>query len=642
MASVETERVIKEMTDRKKRYEARNDAIRRWHEAYFQLDRYSESGHDSFATPDSRAAVDLGIYILSRHPHQDRVPFTVHDAAQRQRMNKVERWVQGNWRMVDFEELMKGQTWHQYRLAAMMVMCGWYAQFTGVLPDSEGFPMPIAEVWDPSRVYPEWGAPRGYLTRLDHEYVVTLGWLRDLIAYSNWNAERPLEGDDDQVVTVLDHWESRYSRKSPKQPDILNSVLIHISGDRASGAALSVSPPAEAAAWIEVMPLTNRTAKGQRGFTGIPVLVGPVPRVELSSAYFKEAGTILAHQGAGLLASVEAVQDAMNRYFSRLLDEIRQARLARATVVTTSPSGADVMEPQGIGTHTGLPSDTTVGRPLAFTPDLSSSSLLLGALQEMFQRNTFAWTNFGQASFTLSGVAIERLNESAQAHLGPFQRMMEHIYQVTDLWWVADYRRRWEGKRKFGLMRLQGRVESGFYDEEFRPDEIPETHYFDVQVPLALAQDDMMRANIARALYPQGVIVSPTYVREKVLKLQDEQLEARRVREDMIETAPFMVNKEIAGRLRQEIIAAQEAGDDVGAGILGIALRQLMLSLAPAQGRGIPERPGMGSPEAGGVLSNQGGGRPALSPANMPVVPGAVAASASPSQLAQAERNIAG
>tara|TARA_R100000687_G_C6335378_1_gene111653 strand:- start:3 stop:587 length:585 start_codon:yes stop_codon:yes gene_type:complete len=194
-------------------------------------------------------------------------------------------------------------------------------------------------------------------------------------------------------------------------------------------------------------------------------------------------------------------------------------------------------------------------------------------------------------------------------------------------------------------MRLQGvdargGVDGGLFDEEFRPEEIPETRWVQCEVPLALAEDDMMKANIARALNPD-IRMSPDYIRERVLKVQDVQLEARKAAEGRIEQSDFYVNTQVLRRLRQEANAAQSRGDNLEAQMLAYAAAQLMQSLTPQQGQGIPEgQQGQGFPEAGGNMTNAGGGRPELSPANLPQQLGLPEAPAGAGPLQQAGRNV--
>ena len=640
-STADTDPTIKRFERIKDRYRARNDAVRRWYQMYFVEDRYAEPGVDTLATPDSRNAADLGIYILSRNPHIDRVPFNVHPGDERVRMNMAERFLSAMWRTVDLQNLMRGTPWHQRRLAGSEVMTGWFAQFTALVPGRDGFPKAVADIWDPTTVYPEWGGPDGHLRSVDHEFYYYLDSLREMADANGWSVPASLDGDGDSIVTVVDHWEAKYNRKDPSKPDILNSV--YVSAESQNATAFIAPLPMSKMGWVQMQPPTNRrTDTKQGGFHEIPILVGPIGGVEMASSYTQNTGALLAKLGQGLLAPLEGVQDSINRQISTVLQELSAARIAQATPVITSESGDETLEPDDMGKTDSRMTNTSISYPHAFVPQTGTAQVVIGILNDLFQRASFSWTSLGQTSFTLSGVAIERLNESARSHLEPYHFMMRHVYQLTCEIWLRDYKFRFGNNRKFGRVRLQGMLgreglDSGFFDEEFTPDQIPESRYIHTEIPWGLVEDDMMKANIARALTD---ILSPTWIRENILKVPDVQLEARRVAQDKVESAPFWVNVQLADQMKDAIKEAATKGDMDRAQLLGVALTSLLQSLQPAQGRGIPERPGQGPPEAGGNLTNARGARPELSPANQTPALAIPEASGMPGAQGQAERNI--
>jgi len=631
--------LIKGFVRRKRRYRDRNELIRRWYEFYFVEDMYAEQGQVTLATPDSRNAVDLGIYILSRNPHIDRIPRTIQNASQGQLHNMGERFLAGNWRSVDWDFIMQGLPWHQRRLASWLIMTGWYAQFTALIPDGDGNPTPVADLWDPAGVFPEWGGAQKRLAFVDHEYFYPLQALREMADANGWNTPN-LDGDGSEIVIILDHWESRYNPQDKMQPDILNGVFVSTK-TIADEPYTSWTDPGETE-WMPVQQLFNRTTDSKKGgFMEIPVIVGPAGGVELSAAYARSASSVLAKLGQGLLASLEGVQDSINREMSTLLQEVEAARLGQSTPVISSPGGTATLEPGEMGMAQSYRDDTNITYPHRFSPQLASSQLVINFLNEVFQRSTFPWTAMGQALSGVSGVAIERMNEGARSHLEPYHYMMRHIYQATGQIWLRDYRRRWGGTRA-GRVRLQGGVlgsdMAGFFDEEFSPRDIPDTNYIVSDIPWGLVEDNMMKANVARQL---DTLMSKTWIRENILKVQDDQLEVRRKAGDQVEESPFFVNFQVMNRFRDEARAALERGDQFEAQMLARFASVLMQSLVPQEGRGIPPRGGQGPPEAGGTFNNAGGGRPELSPENMP--PGEtppVEAPAGGGTAEQAERNI--
>ena len=99
---------------------------------------------------------------------------------------------------------------------------------------------------------------------------------------------------------------------------------------------------------------------------------------------------------------------------------------------------------------------------------------------------------------------------------------------------------------------------------------------------------------------------------------------------------------EVANKLFDLASAAEAEGDTQRATVYAVGAQQLMMSLIPQQGQGVPPGQGQGPPEAGGNLSNAGGGAPELAPENQPAPPGEVAAPAGGGPLEQAARNAGG
>ena len=637
-----TNEIIRSFEQRKQGYRGRAEHIRELYELYEQVDKRQEHGFHSIATSDARTAMDLGAHILSRHQHIDRIPWSVQNENEKHLQNKAERFLSGNWRYLDHMEILRGNSWHQRKLASWMLSTGWYAMFIAMRPNFKGDPTPMAELIDPSLVYPEWSGPDGTLGVVDVEFPITLAALRIMADQNGWGVDG-LTGDGSDVLFLLNHWEARYNPADPGQPDILQAVYRSSTASQMNSDSMHTFVTMRS--WDEIQAITNRTTDTKGGgFREIPILTGPVPGIELSMAYFGDVSDVLRRRGQGLLSSMKAEKDMIDAFLSQVLQDERTSSNFQSTIVTRSPGGTENFDPEGLGGTVPLPDDTVVSQPLQYNPQLGAKQFILNALENRLQRAAFSWTLFGQVDTNLSGIAIERLNEWARARLGPYQILMEKIYEQAGYVWLRDYRERWGGRRRQGTMRLQGvdsrgGVDGGLFDEEFTPDEIPETRWIKTEVPLALAEDEMMKANIARALNPD-IRMSPDYIRERILKVQDVQLEARKAAEGRIEQSDFYVNTQVLRRLREEANLAQSKGDNLEAQMLAFAATQLMQSLAPQQGQPAQERQGQGFPEAGGNVTNAGGGRPAMSPDNLPRQLGLPEAPAGAGPLQQAGRNV--
>jgi len=262
-------------------------------------------------------------------------------------------------------------------------------------------------------------------------------------------------------------------------------------------------------------------------------------------------------------------------------------------------------------------------------------------MRQRLSRLSFFDESFGGVTRTLSGVALKNAQESSRTQIEPYKRGAEFLYAETGRLWLNEFMRRFEGSTR-GNIRVQGRdVRLGFFDEEFSTTDMPNSTFFESELDLALPEDDMMKANIFRSLNPTAKMSLP-WLRERVMKVEDLKLESEQLAADNIEQSPVRINMEVANRLFDLAKAAEQEGDVQRATVYALGAQQLMMSLMPQQGQGIPEQPGQGAPGAGGNMTNAGGAMPELSPENQPAPPGEVAAPAGGGPLEQAARNVGG
>ena len=156
-----------------------------------------------------------------------------------------------------------------------------------------------------------------------------------------------------------------------------------------------------------------------------------------------------------------------------------------------------------------------------------------------------------------------------------------------------------------------------------------------------MPEDDMMKANIFRALNPQARLSLP-WLRENVMGIQDLGYEAEQLAADNIEQNPININRATAMRFLDMASANEREGDMTSARINTFVGMQILESIIPQQGQGNTERAGQGPPAAGGNMTNAGGANPAVSPENMTTEPPGVAAPAGGGAMEQAIRNAGG
>ena len=616
-------------------YASRNQRIRESYEMYYQFDKLQSEGAKTISTSDVRAAADMAIHLLSRHGHRERLPKSLQDVSQQTMRDKAERAIKGWWRNVDFGPhgyLRQGRSWHQRELGAWQVITGWAIQYTALIPGADGSPIPIANLLDVSSVYPFWDGPYQELSHLGYVYRTSGRRLKTMALVGAFPIDENIP--DDAEVSILDYWEERYNPQDRKQPDVLNTVFYSI--------GTHSSLPGASGSWVllrESFNLSPNSVGKINGFPCLPFIVLRADNVPIASAYEQGQAGLHSLTTGGLIGPMKKEWEALNEVISTFWQDLKEALKDTMTLAIHSPGGQDTFTDSERGRIKQLDSDTGLSHPIARNPIMSPVNVMVDYLRSRLSHLSFTSEVFGDMTRALSGVSLKTAQEAARTPVEPYKTGGEFLYGETGRLWLDEYARRWANSSR-GRIRVQGQdPRLGFYDEDFSPEDMPDSTFMISEIDLALPADEMMQANIFRALNPNAKM-SLSYLRENVMNVPDMKLEAEQLAADNVEQSPVMINTEVARKMFEIAEAAETDGDARKATIFALAGQELMMSLLPQQGRGVPERPGQGPPEAGGVRSNQGGTEPALSPANMPTEPGEIAAPAGGGPMGQIERNI--
>jgi hypothetical protein len=446
--------------------------------------------------------------------------------------------------------------------------------------------------------------------------------------------------DDEQIVTVLDYWEARHNRSNRDQPDILNSWFWHL------GEGPSASEWFKARDMFNHAPGSTDTLLKSNGFTELPYIIYRPDAVPISGAYEKDFNEIIRKTTGGLVGPMREEWLALNKWLSTAMQDIKEVMKDNMTIFDQSPGGQDLMEPSDRGGIVPADTDRAVSHPLARSPLVSATSVIVDEIRRKIERLGFPETLFGATSRGLTGVAIDRLNEGARSRVEPHKISMENLYSDTGRVWITEYLRRWEGKSKHGRVKLEGfdgraAVAGGLFEEDFTPADVPPTNYVKSIIKLALPEDEMMKSNIVSRLNPD-FRMSQQHLMENTMDVQDVFMEMERVGEDRVLTSEVWTNVQMFNKLIDEserLLASGDAKDQFTAQAFQHFARQIAQSITPQQGRGIEQRPREGEPGVGGVQGGSVSGNPALSPANAPNRPVGVEAPAGGGLEAQARRN---
>lgn len=553
----ERDRIISKAGELATFWAVRNQAIAEMYKILEQVDENKEAGFESTVVPELKVAFDFGVHILSANPVRHSMPLQFHDnetGIERDRKGKGERLLHGAWRSLDARRRGAMLDTVQRSLAGWGLSTG-YLSGIAMVRNIQGAPDFFADIWDISEVYPEAGGLDEGLITVVRQYGTTLGEFQRRAARNGWEVAG-IKGAAGTKVTVQDYWETRYNSLKPYEPDVLNAVLVQ-EGER-------VSASSGIGAAVLVKPLER-----DENLTRIPVFLYPVNGMPTPAAYYGMSQAMSRRMGQSFLETAKITYNTLNRLYKHVLNDVKAA--ASRVYKETNLSGEVSFDPQVFMAMLNVLAKRP-GENLELLPQttaIASGAQLIQDMRLSLERAAGAYTLFGQTQTSLSGVAIERLNEQAKGVLGPALQGMRAFYQDVDYFWLQQYRRmagRGILTKPFRAAgRMSGMTEnSGYFDESFTVDDIPDTHYVEVKIRESLPLDMQIKANTASMLRPGEKQVPLEWVMEHILEVDDPGALIRATREEVAGDLPQVQIAHAINGLLDRAEAAQRRGGEKG------------------------------------------------------------------------------
>ena len=358
---------------------SRNDEIKRIARVWEMEDDNKVPGYESFVSSDARAGLIVATHILSSNDAKHRIPLGTEDVQQRAMKNGAERLLHGAWRSLDARRMRSGRTPIQRELASWMLATGFWHLFYQVVIRPDGSPDFVADVWDSTEGYPEWGGVQDGLIAFDHIYTSGLGEFRRRAQRAGWSLAG-LNGESTQGVSIIDHWESRYNPAKPDEPDILNAVYVGTTGDVGSDAPAT-----------EVKPL------GRENLTAIPIMSGAVGGLPTPRSYHGGVVKAASKLGRSMLETNVGNHEAMNRFWTYVMQEAQNQ--VKRILIHQAPGGEGGVSPNDLDQK-----DTVINLDIRETlREMERSNTGVGAgyavidrLNDLFQRAGFSWVHLGR------------------------------------------------------------------------------------------------------------------------------------------------------------------------------------------------------------------------------------------------------
>jgi len=274
------------------------------------------------------------------------------------------------------------------------------------------------------------------------------------------------------------------------------------------------------------------------------------------------------------------------------------AETAYPNIVTKTQTGAPAAKGlKGYGDRISLKLNETIELlKHAATPREVDS--LIAYTRRQIQKASFADTVYGGIpSVEISGFALSQYMAAIKYKIGPYLNMM----QMTISHIASELLRQYElgDGKKFPKISLSTtnptELKKGlFFVEEFSPDDVPESKFVEVTIPITSAIDKTQQILYARQAMEPPQLLSRETLWDELLDVQDSEQEYARIIQDQMLEDPFVRDIAIIEQLRERerLYRNRNMIPEADAMKMYIMQKEMQLGMR----KGIPERAGAGVP----------------------------------------------
>ena len=560
--------IEKEAQDLKDYWQDRDTQMREDRETVNLVKPIPKTDAVQWISNEPKVFYDTAIALVSSYQPTFRLPLTInYEPEEKEKMNKAERMLIGIFRSLDGRQMSRG---HSYwlRELAYWVLSGWYAIFNVVMDKKN--PQFIADFWDPMTVYPEWDA--------------------DGLS----KCVRLLEVDAKVASSLLYEWQKKGAKVDLELPEGKSSFRIINYWRREKSKGKSKVSNAIMLADKVVKPLTVER------FEHIPIHVGAVGQPDMITPGWQK------RRGEHIIAVNRDMYKYINALLSLMVTIVDET--AFPNIITQTRSGrSPVDDLKGHGEVVPLKLEDKISLlQHATTPGEALQALQLVLKQQ--QKGSFPDVVYGGVPVELSGFAISQLMAAIKYKISPYLVMMKTVMGNISSDFLSQYKKGGFSKISLSTENAQEMKKGLFFVEEFSPQDVPETIFVKVDIPITSALDKVQQIMFARQALQPPQLLSRETLWDEVLEIQDSEQEYARIIQDEILELPIM--KEIASieSLRDRLRLYEQRGKTGEAQALKRYIMALEMQLGmrkgvPVTSESVP--PSFSPPEAGSPSPDQ-------------------------------------
>ncbi len=444
---------------------------------------------------------DTATALVSSYPPRFRLPLTInYDADEKERISKAERLVLGIWRSLDNRQYARGQS-YWLREFAYWVLSGWYAVFNAVV-EREGQVEFIADCWDAMSVYPEWSSDKltKCLRTFEVDSITAKAMIYDFV-------KKGLKGEFytpvNDRIEVVNFW-------LQDGKDVYNTIKI---GD-------------------QTIKKLNK-----EDFDHIPIHIGAIGNPERGSIEWKK------RLGENIIASNRDMYEYSNVILSLMVTIM--AETAYPNLVTWTRVGDPAVKAEdvkGFGSVVPLRLEEKIELlKHATTPQEALQSLQYILKQE--QKGSIPDVTYGTVISDQSGFAISQLMAAIKYKISPYLNTMQHVISNVMSDFLLQYKKGDFKKIKLSTTNPQEMKKGLFFVEEFNKQDVPDSCFVEVTIPITSALDKTQQILFSRQALQPPQLLSRETLWDEILGVQDSEQEYARILQD--ETLQMLIVKEI-------------------------------------------------------------------------------------------------
>jgi len=506
---------------------------------------------------------DTARALVASNPPKFRLPMSIDfTPEEKKKMNKAERLAIGIYRSLDRRVSDQGGVSWIWDLA-YWVLLGWYAVFNIVEKTDDGVRF-IADLWEPTTVYPMWDSEGlAKCIRVYEVDSITATAMAESFEAKGLQVEFS-EPSKDTLCKVINYW--RRTKKGNKNI-IENAVVI---------------------AGQIVKPLT-----AQKKLNRIPIRIGGIGSPDRTSAEWE------TRRGESIIAANRDMYQYNNSMMSLMATIL--AETAYPNIIEKTRTGREAHKAEefkGYGTKLNYKIEDTIELlKHAATPE--EANLLHTFIGQQIQKGSVPNSVYGSLPFEISGFALSQLLAAIKYKLGPYLSGMQYIISGMMSDFLYQYKMGKFEKITLSTENPYDMRRGMTYIEEFSSDDVPESSYIDVTIPISSQFDKTQTIlNARQALQPPQLLSRET-LWETDMEVQDTEQELQRIRMDQVMEDPFIRQIEIIEAMWRRVETYIANGDIPKS----MALKRYIMGLEMQLGirQGIPSTPG----QPPGVPPNQ-------------------------------------